>query len=407
MTFVLKQLVKQQTANDRLRHLRLQATPNNSNSSHNNNHFRLLQRSLCNRHSTVTSSILRRASQEVTQRPHNRRIHFSTRRDTTCVYPKGSALPLAVQKTFVFNGASKLRDLSRLAIMADHGMRRISQTYGNRHVGFDPAVEFTGRVTLKPLLEMPIGILQPILEEKGRKRRRSSSSDDTAGIDAALALPESKKICLRVEIASQVNRHGIKRRWDTTTTAEDDAAPEHKFKRARVCANESQVQSVEVSRFIVVPYFLFLCCVHFLHPNLIYILLIDPSLTIMSCRLSLLLRTFPSRQPTIPSSRMSSPRKHPLNSKEKKWRLRLREHSGVRWLLSSQPSVHIGHHAEVVGCASALITTCHHSENDQCVCLVIGSLLVESAEVGGSHFRSSFGNISVGGTYSYFTMFIW
>ncbi len=123
-------------------------------------------------------------------------------------------------------------------------------------------------------------------------------------------------------------------------------------------------------------------------------------------RLSLLLRTSHSRQPTIPSSRMSSPRKHPLNSSyEKKWRLRLRLHSGVRWLLCSLLLAPTGYHAIVVGCASALITTCHRSENDQCVCLVIGSLLVESAEVGGSHFRSSLGNIGV--TYSYFTMFIW
>jgi hypothetical protein len=188
-----------------------------------------------------------------------------------------------------------------------------------------------GLVTSTSSRYLKCRLLLTIREEEGRKRRRSSSSDDTAGIDAALALPESKKICLRVENASEVNRHGIKRRWDTTTTAENDAAPEQKFKRARVCAVESQVQSVEVSRFIVVPYFLFLCCVHFLHPNLIYILLIDPSLTIMSCRLSLLLRTFPFRQPTIPSSRMSSPMKHPLNSKEKKWRLRLRERSSVRW----------------------------------------------------------------------------
>ena len=38
---------------------------------------------------------------------------------------------------------------------------------------------------------------------------------------------------------------------------------------------------------------------------------------------------------------------------------------------------------------------------------MIRSWLVESAEVGGSHFWSSLENIGVGGTYSFFTMFIW
>jgi hypothetical protein len=162
--------------------------------------------------------------------------------------------------------------------MADHGMRRISQTYGNRHVGFDPAVEFTGRVTLKPLLEMPIGILQPILEEEEAevglvepalgvedmevepireedstvvakcrpiKRRRS---------DEGLALEEksSKVICLRAEIASQVHRHGIKRKWI------DSALTERQSKRACIRADDSHVQSevVEVSRFIACSLFL-------------------------------------------------------------------------------------------------------------------------------------------------------
>ena len=208
------------------------------------------------------------------RRSHNRHVAFSATRDTTCVYTKGSALPLAVQKTIVFNGASKLRDLSRLAIMADNGMRRISQTYGNRHVGFGPDVEFTGRVTLQPLYEMPIGILQPIREEEEDescpehgvedmevepireedstvvatrrpiKRRRS---------DEGLALEEksSKKICLRAEIASQL--HGIKRKWS-------DSALERKFKRACIRADDSHVQSevVEVSRFIDCSLFLIL-----------------------------------------------------------------------------------------------------------------------------------------------------
>ena len=82
------------------------------------------------------------------------------------MYLKGLSCPLVEQETIVFDGASKLRDSSRRDIMAHYGMCRISQTYGTRHVGFDPAVEFTGRVTLEPLLEMPIGILQPILEEE-------------------------------------------------------------------------------------------------------------------------------------------------------------------------------------------------------------------------------------------------
>jgi hypothetical protein len=190
----------------------------NSNIIRHNNHFRLSSMSSLNRHSTVTSSILRRASQEVMRRHHNRHIHFSTTHDTTCVYPRGIALPLAVQKTFVFNGASILRASSRRAIMADYDMCRISQTYGNRHVGFGPAVEFTGRVTLEPLLEMPIGMLPPILEEEEasgvedmevepieetptvdatpRPFKRSRSTDDT---DADLAHEQnsSKRVCLR------------------------------------------------------------------------------------------------------------------------------------------------------------------------------------------------------------------
>jgi len=155
--------------------------------------------------------------------------------------------------------------------MAYHRMCRISQTYGNRHVGFGPAVEFTGRVTLQPLLEMPIGILQPIREEEEAdlepehgvedmevepireedstvvatrrpiKRRRS---------DEGLALEEksSKKICLRAETASQV--HGIKRKWS-------GSALEHN-KRACIRADDSHVQSevVEVSRFIACSLFL-------------------------------------------------------------------------------------------------------------------------------------------------------
>jgi hypothetical protein len=165
----------------------------------------------------MVTSILRSAG--ATRRPHDRRVKFSAIHDTTCVYPRGIALPLAVQKTFVFNGASILRDpTNRPALLARYG--RISQTHyaRTRHVAFDPAVEFTGRVTLEPLLEMPIGMLPPILEEEEasgvedmevepieetptvdatpRPFKRSRSTDDT---DADLAHEQnsSKRVCLR------------------------------------------------------------------------------------------------------------------------------------------------------------------------------------------------------------------
>src|SRR6056300_764647 len=138
MSITYKAMLKRETNTTRPR---LTHNSNSNSIGHNNNHFLLSQRSLCNRHSTVTSSILRCASQEVMRRPNDRRTHFPATRDTTCVYPKGIALPLAVQKTIVFNGASKLRDPSRRAIKARHGMCRISQTYGNRHVGFGTAVK--------------------------------------------------------------------------------------------------------------------------------------------------------------------------------------------------------------------------------------------------------------------------
>ena len=221
-----------------------------------------------------TSSILRSAGQK---RPHNRHVKFSATHDTTCVYLKGLSCPLVEQETIVFDGASKLRDSSRRDIMAHYGMCRISQTYGTRHVGFDPAVEFTGRVTLEPLLEMPIGILQPILEEEEaepehgvedmevepireetptvdatpRPFKRSRSTDDT---DADLAHEQnsSKRVCLRA--ASQEHRR-MKRKCSTTATTEMDATLEREHKRARICADASQVKSevAEVSRFIFVP----------------------------------------------------------------------------------------------------------------------------------------------------------
>jgi len=286
MTITYKAMIQRETNTSRPR----LAHNSNSNIIRHNNHFRLSSMSSLNRHSTVTSSILRRASQEVMRRPHNRRTHFPATHDTTCLYPKGSALPLAVQKTIVFNGASKLRDLSRLAIMADHGMRRISQTYGNRHVGFAPTVEFTGRVTLEPLLEMPIGILQPILEEDEAEpehgvedmevepiREENSTVDVTRRpmkrrrSDEGLALEKksSKRIRLRAETASQV--HGMKRK-------RIGSALERKFKRACIRADDSHVQSevVEVSRFIACSLFLIsllcqlsssqsnICSIHFL-----------------------------------------------------------------------------------------------------------------------------------------------
>jgi len=123
-------------------------------------------------------------------------------------------------------------------------------------------------VTLEPLLEMPIGILQPILEEEEPehgvedmevepireedspvnatrrpiKRRRS---------DEGLALEEksSKKICLRAETASPV--HGMKRK-------RIGSALGRKSKRSCIRADDSHVQSevVEVSRFIACSLFL-------------------------------------------------------------------------------------------------------------------------------------------------------
>ena len=53
---------------------------------------------------------------------------------------KGLSCPLVEQETIVFDGASKLRDSSRRDIMAHYGMCRISQTYGTRHVAFEPAL---------------------------------------------------------------------------------------------------------------------------------------------------------------------------------------------------------------------------------------------------------------------------
>jgi hypothetical protein len=157
-------------------------------------------------------------------------------------------------------------------------MCRISQTYGNRHVGFGPAVEFTGRVTLEPLLEMPIGILQPILEEEEAEAGLVVHIEPEHGVedmevepireedspvnatrrpikrrrsDEVLALEEksSKKICLRAETASPV--HGMKRK-------RIGSALGRKSKRSCIRADDSHVQSevVEVSRFIACSLFL-------------------------------------------------------------------------------------------------------------------------------------------------------
>ena len=178
-------------------------------------------------------------------RPHNRRTHFSTTDDTTCVYPKRVALPLVEQATTVVKGASKLRASSRRDIMERYKTSRISQTYGNRHVGFGPAVKAeAGLVTSTLSLYLRCRILQPIREEEGRKRRRSDGA-------LALELKSSKKICLRAETASQVHRNGMKRKWI-------GSALDHKPKRARIRADDSHVQSdvVEVSRFIACSLFL-------------------------------------------------------------------------------------------------------------------------------------------------------
>ena len=233
---------------------RLTHNSNSNSIGHNNNHFLLSQRSLCNRHSTVTSSILRCASQEVTMRPRNNTVLFSTTDDTTCVYPKGVALPLVEQATTVVKGASKLRASSRRDTMERYKTSRISQTYGKRRAVFGPAVKAeAGLVTSTLSLYLRCRILQPIREEEGRKRRRSDGA-------LALELKSSKKICLRAETASQVHRNGMKRKRDTTTTAiaEHGEALEHKSKRARIRADDSRVQPevVEVSRFIDCSLFL-------------------------------------------------------------------------------------------------------------------------------------------------------
>jgi hypothetical protein len=149
---------------------------------------------------TSSSSILRSAG--ATRRPHDRRVKFSATHDTTCVYLKGLCCPIAEQVTIVFSGASKLRDSSRRDIMAHYGMRRISQTYGTRHVAFDPAVEFTGRVTLEPLREMPIGILQPILEEEddfGVIDMEWEPIEDTATVDLVVAEEVGGVVDMEVE----------------------------------------------------------------------------------------------------------------------------------------------------------------------------------------------------------------
>ena len=117
---------------------------------------------------TATSSTPRSAGQEATQQPQDRHVAFSVTSDTTCVYQKGLACPLAEQEMIVFKGASKLRDPSRRVIMADNGISSISQTaYAtNRHVVFDPTVlAETGRVTSNSSLYLRCRILQPILEE--------------------------------------------------------------------------------------------------------------------------------------------------------------------------------------------------------------------------------------------------
>src|SRR5210317_748309 len=68
MTITYKAMIQRETNTSRPRSIH----NSNSNIIRHNNHFRLSSMSSLNRHSTVTSSILRRASQEVMRRPHNR-----------------------------------------------------------------------------------------------------------------------------------------------------------------------------------------------------------------------------------------------------------------------------------------------------------------------------------------------
>ena len=300
MTFVLKTLVQ----NDRLRRLRLQAQATEQQQQQQQQQSQqplpVVAEIPLQPSSTVTPSILRCASQEVMQRPHGRRTHFPATHDTTCVYPKGLALPLAAQKTRVFNGASKLRPSTRHAAMELYG--RVSQTASAaaRHVEFDPAVKAEAGLATSTLSRyLTCRILRPILEEEGRKRGRSI--DGTAETDAALVAiePKSKRFCLRAEIASQVHR-GIKRKCDNTAIAENDEALERKSKRARICAAGSEV--AEVSRFIDCSLFLIsLLCLFSSSQSDIPYCSIHFFFTIMSCRLSqlprlrLLLRTSPLR----------------------------------------------------------------------------------------------------------------
>ncbi len=242
--------------NIRARSIRQQAS-RITNNNNNNNILRLqpqrrsVSNYLANRATTTANrrSILHRSSQE--RLPHNNKVVFATTDDTTCVYPKGLALPLVEQATTVVKGASKLRASTRRVTMERYETSRISQTCGSRHVDFDlPVGAEAGLVTSTSSLYLKCRLLRPIREEETRKRRRSD-----AGL--ALELTSSKRVCLRAETASQVHRHGMKRKWI-------GSALERKFKRSCIRAGATQVQSevVEVSRFI--DCFLFLISISLL-----------------------------------------------------------------------------------------------------------------------------------------------
>ena len=151
----------------------------------------------------------------------------------------------------------------------------IEETSTADHIGgeVDAVLAEAGLVVhLEPALGVEDMEVEPIREEDStvdatrRPVKRRRSIDDATETDVALALEhESKRFCLRANTTSEVHRHVIKRKWI-------GSALERKSKRACFRADDSHVQAevVEVSRFI--DYSLFHCCVYFLHPNLIYLI---------------------------------------------------------------------------------------------------------------------------------------
>ena len=358
MTFVLKQLVRQHTANDRRRHLRLPATRHSNNDiiGHNNNHslhvirhnnsisrrvfwpddenrtsLKLRYRPNCLHRQTVCPTLYTRdfSNKGYNDSNWNHMGHgncYGTVMDELVGLSRPCFIPSRTlqekraakkEKPITAKRRDQLyfeQDRDRQAL---HTLCRIYKTLKRQHPDHFLAssrneallsvCKMYQLIGDMHLLEMKLraqfqstnlwnevhrkmveaGIIQPAMSsasgvvdmevdepidetstvdhiggevdasrEEGRKRGRSI--DAAAETDVALALdePKSKKVCLRANNASEeVNRRGKKRKCETTTTAENDAAPEHKPKRARICAaGASQVQPdvVEVSRIIVI-----------------------------------------------------------------------------------------------------------------------------------------------------------